>query len=91
MPVAAAHHFPAPDPGDYLVEGYFFSDRGHGDVSASVGVFVDGMEARTLTRRLTRTEPAEPYWAVAEIRVGADGSIQVVGRDETGDTPYSGP
>ena len=83
--------FVAPAPGTYLIQIQYFSDRGHGDTTATVAVFVDGNEARSVVRRLSRVAPAGPYWAVAEVQVGADGSIVVQIRDEVGDAPFPGP
>jgi hypothetical protein len=83
--------FVAPGPGRYRVQVQYFSDRGHGDVTATVGVFLDGLEAATISRRLGRAAPAGPYWAVADLEVTAEGTLRVSAVDQVGEVAFPGP
>jgi hypothetical protein len=67
----------------------YFSDRGLGPSTATVSLFVDGAEVSSLSRRLTVEE--SPFWAVAEVRVANDGTIQLVPRDLTAAEAFPNP
>jgi hypothetical protein len=54
-------------------------------------VFLDGLEAATISRRLGRVAPAGPYWAVADLEVTAEGVISVSPLDQVDEVAFPGP
>jgi hypothetical protein len=76
----------APREGVYLVEVHYFSAGFGADPSnATVGIFVDGQEALSLTANMNADSR---YWAVAEIVVDGLGGIQINQRNELGAEDY---
>ncbi len=83
--------YPVPRAGDYLVQVHLYADRSHGPTTATVTLFADGQGVATFSRLVSVAGPDGPYWAVAVVRVGADGSIAVIDRDQLAGVPFANP
>jgi hypothetical protein len=74
----------SPAPGRYLVQVQYYSVE-DGPDTATVAVFVDGVEVLALQREMSAMSA---YWAVAQVDVAADGSIAVAAVDLADGQPF---
>ena len=67
-----------PAPGAYLVAAQYFSGDDDLESLATVAIYVDDSERMRITRQIMLDTP---YWAVADIVVGPDGTIEITEHD----------